>query len=478
MTIYFCVSSRDDASFPILEKLIVDFSHFFDVKLFVEDEDPNLGGLAGEHSNLGPNPKIRNMSRGYREVKGDIVWIVDCNVWVGKGVLGRMVDKLCGFRPNGQKAKSYKFVHQLPLVVDSLVASADEAGKGLLSNSNNSDDMQITSTSTAEYGYTHMPPEASASRRGLRMGGGRFEEMFMASSHAKFYTAINTVSVAPCIVGKSSMFRKSHLNYLTASASSPYSPGIDFFSENICEDHLIGDLLWRKKVPEEEQGEKWGKHQLVFGDLAIQPMAGMSVHEYIARRVRWLRVRKWTVTLATLIEPGVESFLCSAYGAFALTTLPLFSETLGIPRSWLAFFVLWFLGVVTWAAVDWVVYQKLQSGASIELDDDTPFFARPPPGGRRRNFKEWSLAWLGRETLAFPVWAWAVLGGTTVVWRGKKFWVGVDMKVHEIKTPNINDNVERDTTSAASSEHLHGQAVENAGPTSLLSRPRSRGKID
>lgn len=42
-------------------------------------------------------------------------------------------------------------------------------------------------------------------------------------------------------------------------------------------------------------------------------------------------------------------------------------------------------------------------------------------------------AWLGREVLALPVWVWAVAGGVTVVWRGRRFWVGVDMKVHKIR---------------------------------------------
>lgn len=41
-------------------------------------------------------------------------------------------------------------------------------------------------------------------------------------------------------------------------------------------------------------------------------------------------------------------------------------------------------------------------------------------------------AWVMREVLALPIWVWAVVGGVTVVWRGRKFWVGVDMKVHEI----------------------------------------------
>lgn len=39
---------------------------------------------------------------------------------------------------------------------------------------------------------------------------------------------------------------------------------------------------------------------------------------------------------------------------------------------------------------------------------------------------------MGREVLAFPIWAWAFLGGVTVVWRGRRFWVGTDMVVHEM----------------------------------------------
>lgn len=427
LTIYFCVASFGDPAFPVLQRLLADFPKF-DAKIFVEEEDPNLAGHGREIHNLGPNPKIRNMSRGYREAKGDICWIIDCNVWVGKGVAGRMVDTLCGFKADGSKAIPYKFVHHLPLVVDSVGASVGEEARGLLIDHYQS--RQVSSTNSAAYD-TSPPKNESTLGAILRTGGGRLEEMFMASSHAKFYTAINTVSIAPCIVGKSNMFWRSHLNYLTSGAS-PYSPGIDFFSENICEDHLIGDLLWRNKVEEEKPGQNFYRHGLVFGDLAIQPMAGMSVREYIARRVRWLRVRKWTVTLATLVEPGVEPLLCSAYGAFAVTTLPWFNSTFGIPQTWLAFTVFWLLSVTGWMTMDTFVYAKLHSGASLELDGDTPSFARPL-GHPRRPFKEWIAAWLGRELLALPIWGWACLGGTTVMWRGKKFRVGLDMKVVEIR---------------------------------------------
>jgi ceramide glucosyltransferase len=412
------VASRSDLAYPTLQRLLKDFPDF-DSHIFIEEDDPNLGRNVGQESNLGPNPKIRNMSRAYREAKGDIVWVIDCNVWIGKGVAGRMVDKLCGFGPDGQRVKPYKFVHQIPLVVDSVGASSAEESRGLLRE----DDED-----SAE------PPQTPVNEpKGIfSTAGGRLEEMFMACSHAKFYTAINTVAVAPCIVGKSNMFRRSHLNALT-SDSSPYSPGIDYFSDNICEDHLIGDLLWRKSVPVELKGEKWGKHGIVFGDVAIQPMAGMSVADYTARRVRWLRVRKWTVTLATLVEPGVESILCSAYGAFALTTLPWPRTHLGVPHSWTAFVGFWLLGILLWMLVDWFTYNKLHSVASVELDEDTPSFARPPRGCSRRPAREWAAAWIAREVLALPIWTFAVLGGTTVQWRNKTFWVGMDMKVHEIK---------------------------------------------
>ncbi|KAI9764368.1 MAG: hypothetical protein M1840_008506 [Geoglossum simile] len=400
-------------------KLVDEHVADFDVKIFVEEEDPCLTGHT-KNISLGPNPKIRNLSRGYREAKGDIIWIIDCNAWVGKGVAGRMVDKLCGFTA-GEIGKRYKFVHQLPMVVD----TTGEDGVGKQRNLLGSN-LSMDSSTSGGPPYPH----SSISLRNTS-GGGRLEELFLSSSHAKFYTAINTVLVAPCIVGKSNMFRRSHLNYLTTVGSSnSLRPGIDFFSDNICEDHLIGDLLWRGKVPEEEAGETWGKHALVFGDLSIQPMNRMSVWEYIARRVRWLRVRKFTVTLATLVEPGTESIVVSLCGAYGATTLPFFNSYLRIPQTWIAFAGLWLLSVTLWGVVDRTLYVILHSGRSIEVDEHTPGFAKRLY--TRRTFWEWALAWLGRESLAFPIWVWAVFGGTTVVWRGRSFRVGMDMRVHEV----------------------------------------------
>lgn len=403
LTIYLCISENSDPAYSVLKKIVDDFPEF-DAKVLVEKDDPFLHGSHGHVDNLGPNPKIRNISRAYREAKGDLIWIIDCNVWVGSGVAGRMVDKLLGLGPPGVARTPYKFVHHLPMVVD--------MDKWLQTG-------RQSWTSTL-----------------LDRGGGRLDEMFMATTHAKFYGAINTVGIAPCIVGKSNMFRKSHLDKLTRPSQNaillkekPLPMGIDYFSFFICEDHLIGDLLWRSNMP------GLANHGLVLGDLAIQPMEGVSVGAYIARRVRWLRARKWTVIAATLVEPGVESLLCNTYFSFALTTIPWFNEKLGMPQTWTAMLLAWFAGVLVWMTVDWFTFCRMHAGLSVEVDEQTPLFARgtgSPDGVPRRPLKEWVLAWVGREVLALPIWTWAVLLGTTVTWRGKTFNVRMDMRVVEI----------------------------------------------
>ncbi|KAI1340730.1 glycosyltransferase family 21 protein [Xylariaceae sp. FL0016] len=439
LTVYFCVESKQDAAYPILCRLLKDFPDF-DAKVFVETEDPFLYGDHGNPNNIGPNPKIRNLSRAYREAKGDVIWPLDCNVWIARDVAGRMVDKLFGFLPGGKRGKPYKFVHQLPLVVDTVTSMSriNSQGQSSLSGASvtggsNTDKNLAVPSSIWERSWTH--------------GGGRLEEMFMATTHAKFYGAINFVGVAPCIVGKSNMFRKSHLDQATNSTLNPLltgtaatlPKGLDHFSSYMCEDHVIGDLLWRTHLP----GYK--NHGLVWGNLATQPMAGMSVRAYAARRVRWLRARKWTVLSATLVEHGVESLVCMFYLSFGLTTVPWVHSTFGLPQTWTALAYCWILGVTAWMVVDRAVFKKLHAGHSIAIDEDTPAFAKgfSRGGAEKRRLDEWFLAWLGRETLALPIWTWAVLLGTTVKWRGRRFRVRADMTVVAIDDGKDNRGMPR-----------------------------------
>lgn len=417
LTIYLCVASSADPAYGVLRQVIDDFPGF-DAKIMVEEDDPLLHGAHGHVRNLGPNPKIRNISRAYREAKGDVIWVVDCNIWTAKHAAGRLVDKMYGYLPGGGRTQPYKFVHQLPLVVDLEARDADEE-ESLL---------------------------AGPSRRQAKTSklGGRVEEMFMSTTHAKFYSAINTVCIAPCIVGKSNMFRKSHLEQFTDPAQNPIlsasdaarGRGVDFFSSYICEDHLIGDLIFRSALP------GYRNHGLVFGETAIQPMSGMSLSAYIARRVRWLRVRKWTVLLATLVEPGVESIVCCLHFAFGLTALHWAHDKLGVPQTWSAMATIWLMMMMAWMTVDRIFSGKLHKLQSIDVDEDTPFFARGTTrqgGVPWRSFREWLPIWLARELLAVPIWTTAVLLGTTVDWRGKRFRVSMDMSVAQVggstKTP-------------------------------------------
>ncbi|TRX91874.1 hypothetical protein FHL15_007193 [Xylaria flabelliformis] len=457
LTIYFCVESKQDPAYPILRNLVADFPDF-DTRVFVEAEDPYLTGEhGGDVNNIGPNPKIRNVSRAYREAKGDIVWPLDCNIWIAKDVAGRMVDKLCGFRPDGKQTKPYKFVHQLPLVVDTVTSMSHVGteGQALLSNAS------VTGGSGA--GDVGVP--TSVLSRSWAHGGGRLEETFMATTHAKFYCAINTVGIAPCIVGKSNMFRKSHLDAATDPARNPIlartissttavlPTGIDHFSSYMCEDHVIGDLLWRTAIL------GYANHGLVYGDLAIQPMAGMSVRAYVARRVRWLRARKWTVLSATLVEHGVESLVCCFYLSFALTTVPWVHETFGIPQTWTTLFRLWVVGVTLWMLVDRAVSKRLHAGLSISVDENTPSFARGASrgGAEKRPFGQWLLAWLGREILALPIWTWAVFLGTGVNWRGRRFRVRSDMTVVAMDGEDTTKKIEN---GRGSSEDNQGGKID------------------
>ncbi|QUC22395.1 uncharacterized protein UV8b_06636 [Ustilaginoidea virens] len=427
-SIRLCVEDETDPAYPVLQKLVQDFPAS-DVQILVESQDPVLHGSRGRPDNVGPNPKVRNISRAYREAKGEIVWIIDCNVWVARGVLGRMVDKLMGYAAPGSFAKPYKFVHQMPLVVDTVDYTLPETD----------DSLALLPSASEAQAVPAVPktPCGDIITRISRHGGGRLDEMFFATTHVKFYGAINSVGIAPCIVGKSNMFRKVHLDQVTRASSNPILPqgenkptGVDYFSHNICEDHLIGDLLWRSHIPGHLN------HGIVWGDLVIQPMAGMSVVAYAARRCRWLRARKFTVLAATLVEPGVESFLCCVYLAFALTTLPWFHHYLSIPQTWGSMCAIWLLAVVAWMFLDWRTFKLLHSGVSVQVDRDSPPFARGTAnmaGMSRRKFSEWFLAWLGREALALPVWTWAVLCGTTINWRGKTFQVNMDTSVVELE---------------------------------------------
>jgi ceramide glucosyltransferase len=396
----FCVASPQDAAIPVIN-LVMEQHPGVKMKLLVGEED------------VGPNPKIRNMSRGYREAKGDIVWILDCNIWVPPGILRRSVQQMEG--ANG--ALGFKLVHHLPVAVDVSYPQLDDHSSPRSPINGLLDPLLGGNTRTGQMNFFS---------KIWSCGGGRLEESFLSSSHAKFYCAINTIGIAPCIVGKSNLFRRSHLEEATKEGE-PQRRGILYFAENICEDHLLAEKLWLTPLEEELSGDrKWGKHGMGC-DLVIQPIEDMSVGDYLTRRTRWIRVRKYSVLSATLAEPNTESIVASLIGAYGFTTVTFFSNWIG--ASWSSFLGVWIVSMLSWALSDRLLFNFLHGFNSVAVDDNSPKFIAKRRG---RGLGEWFLQWFGREFFAFGVWAWALWPGE-VNWRGGRYRVKwKDMKVEEI----------------------------------------------
>lgn len=161
--IIFCVESPHDPAIPIVQSLIERYSHI-DASLLIDEENDT-----SQH--YGPNPKINNLAKGYFKAKYDMIWVLDSNVWVSAGTLARSVD---AFKAPGRGGRKIKLVHHLPMCVS-------------------------------------LEPSFRTS------WGSKLDEMFMLTSHSKFYTAINTVAIAPCVTGKSNLYRRSDLDAAVAN---------------------------------------------------------------------------------------------------------------------------------------------------------------------------------------------------------------------------------------------------------------------
>ncbi|KAK9333628.1 glycosyl transferase family 21-domain-containing protein [Lipomyces starkeyi] len=311
---------------------------------------------------FGVNPKVNNLIRAYDVAQHDILWVLDSNCWVTPGALGRAVDT---FEANPR----VQLVHHLPLVVD------------------------ISG---------HW--------------GSRLDEMFLSTAHAKFYVAINTVAVAPCVMGKSNLFRRSQLNKVVPL-------GIRSFAKFIAEDQQIGDGLW----------QAGGQHAMNC-DAAIQPVGNTSFEDYFFRRMRWLRVRKHIVLSATLVEPLTECFLCGIVGATAFRLL--------VGVNWNVFFA---VHVLLWALGDFWIYSNLHRQGNVEIanppgtsesgpkkSSPTPYFALPKQISGPKDIAKWIVSWFAREAMALPIWINA-MGGTQIEWRNRLYYIKQDATAVEIK---------------------------------------------
>ncbi|KAG1051261.1 hypothetical protein G6F43_006524 [Rhizopus delemar] len=215
------------------------------------------------------------------------------------------------------------------------------------------------------------------------------EHLFLNTNHAKMYLGINGVGVASCVMGKSNLYRRSDLEKCG---------GLAKFGKYMAEDNIIGEALW-----------DLGLRHRMSADMASQTLGALSFRGYCGRRARWVRLRKYIVTAATLVEPITESIVCGLMGALG------FHWVFG--TRIMPFFVLhwtfWFLN-------DYVLYCVLVQSHRV------------PP-------LKFFRAWLSREVLALPLYLYA-MAGTKIAWREQEYRCvsdGTAIAIHkdESKTP-------------------------------------------
>ena len=292
----------------------------------------------------------------YRRTAHDILWVLDSNVTADRGTLARAVDILDPPSSAPHRSRRIGVVHHVP------------------------------------FAWVTKPSFGSS-----------VEEAFLNTNHAKMYIAINMVAVDSCVVGKSCLYRKSDLERVDGSlkpianaengGAQPGDRGLAAFGRFLAEDNMIAGALWH---------ELGLRHDLSC-DVAKNAVGDMTLWDYVARRIRWVRVRKRMVLAATLAEPFTESVLVGALTSLSLRYL------VGVP-PWI-FLPFHF---IAWLLVDMDVFASLAG--------------HPVPTNKRWQFIG---AWVTREFFALPIWVMAIVG-SEVEWRGRRYKVMQNGEVERV----------------------------------------------
>lgn len=414
LQILFCVDDPCDESIPIIEKLIAKYPDVNASILVSQGYNPETKRSV-EH--FGPNPKVNNLSKGFLNAQHDILWIMDSNVWASPNILRNSIKALNEDTNNGKantSLRKIKLVHHAPLAL-SINSNAD-------------------SNSDLEYALSPVNSNEHYRKRFLKKLGAKLDEMFLMTSHLKFYVSLNNFAVAPCVNGKSNIYRKSDLDLAVAKIPALHSPffssssvlsdakyytslgpgnSLKLFSRYIGEDNMIGICLW----------ENLFSRTGMTGDFVIQPLSGSdnTVNDYITRRVRWLRVRKYMVLMATLVEPTTESIVCGLFGTYTISTL--------LWHTWFSW-KLFALHFSIWVLTDYIQYYTfIYNIANADYQLNWLKESKLPP--LTRSFPRWLYVWIMREALALPIWIMAMCGHE-IDWRGKPFKIKKDLTAEEL----------------------------------------------
>ncbi|KIY45783.1 hypothetical protein FISHEDRAFT_66827 [Fistulina hepatica ATCC 64428] len=333
--ILLCVDNENDQALSVVRDLIAKYPRV-NAKIVISTEE------------VGVNPKINNLLQPYRQAANDILWVIDSNIIVEPGTLARSVDALIGPPPGSlmkRKSKRISVVHHVPF------AFSTESWTGSC-----------------------------------------IEEAFLNTNHAKMYIAINTVGVDSCVVGKSCLYRRSDVERvngsleqvpsLDAGGKQPGQCGLPAFGRFLAEDNMIASALWH---------ELDTRHDLSC-DVAKNVVGRMTLSDYFWRRVRWIRVRKHMVLVATLLEPFTESVMLACIASLCFRRLFGIHPLLTVVCHY-----------IPWIYVDLDVYNSLAG--------------HPLPASIRWRFM---CGWMAREIMAFPIFLYAI-SGSEITWRGRRY---------------------------------------------------------
>lgn len=299
--------------------------------------------LVGE-TNMGVNPKVNNLIKAFHAAHHDILWIVDSNVQLTSGVCARSVDALQ--RPS-TRGKRVGLVHHIPIAV----------------------------------------------HPSLDMGA-QVERVFVNTTHFKMYTALNALAIDSCVMGKSNLYRRSDVERLhvpspTSKSVQPPQSGLEGFARYLAEDNMIARALWHDL----------GLDHALTDDVVATHLGDMSLMQYLDRRVRWIRVRKYMVWLATILEPLTES----------ATLIPLFIASLKLLTGAKYLFLTLPLPLLAaWLAVDLAIINSYKYASPLYIS---------PIG---TSLPQFIAFWCLRELLAFPIYLMGVFG-SQVGWRSARY---------------------------------------------------------
>jgi ceramide glucosyltransferase len=195
------------------------------------------------------------------------------------------------------------------------------------------------------------------------------EAIYYGTTHARMYLIANYLGIS-CTVGKSMLFRKSDLEKLG---------GLRAFGKYLAEDYFIGTHM-----------RTLGLRHVMFEEPVTQPLGECTFVDYAMRRIRWTRLRKNMVPLATVFEPLSESTGCALLTSYGVCKLWNLSPWSFIPL----YLCLWFM-------CDLTLMQSISRGPV-------------------KNLKNFVVAWFIREMSYLPLYFYA-LWGNTVGWRGNRF---------------------------------------------------------